>query len=308
MKNVRRPRSRARLAPAALLVALAPILGSAFACGGDDAEPVGSLTVTPARMELPYGTFRSLDLAWSPAAELEGLEGAPRVFLHLLDDDGELVRTFDQDLPGAWRTGGESTHTARIYQSFLAPPLPPGEYTLTAGLYDAAGNRWPLGGVGEPVGEREYRVATVEVPTEGEPLPTTTFSPSWSPTQAGADRQVVAFRSLAGPGAITLSELPGPGTLWLDVRVPADQAGGFTRRVLEPAGGGDGMPRVAVTADCTGFESRLSGEGSHRVDVPVTAAGDGEGCEIALQPNFVMESPAGERRSVNLEVLAWSDR
>ncbi len=302
MKNDRSPRRRAHFAPAALLLALAPLLGSALACGGDDAEPVGSLTVTPARVELPYGTFRDLDLAWSPAAELDGLEGAPRVFLHLLDDDGELVRTFDQDLPGAWRTGGEITYTARIYQSLLAPPLPPGEYTLTAGLYDAAGNRWALGGVGEPVGKREYRVATVEVPTQGGPLPATTFSPSWSPTQAGADRQVVAFRSLAGEGTIVLSEVPGAGTLWLDVRVPPDQVGGYARRVVEPADGGDGMPRVVVAADCTGFESRLSGEGSHRIDVPVAA----EGCEIALRPNFVMESPTGERRSVNLEVLAWA--
>lgn len=307
MKKVRSPRRHARLVPAALLLSLAPLLGSTLACGGDDAEPVGSLTLTPDRMELPYGTYRDLDLAWSPTAELEGLEGNARIFLHLLDEEGELVRTFDQDFAGTWRAGAGTNHTARVYQSLVAPPLPPGEYALTIGLYDAAGNRWPLAGVGEPVGKREYRVATVEVPTEGAPLPTTTFSPSWSPTQAGADRQVVAFRSLAGEGSITLSELPGAGTLWLEVRVPPDQGGGFTRRIVDPPDGGDGMPRVAVTADCNGFESRLSGEGSHRVEVPVAAEGAG-GCEITLRPNFVMESPAGERRSVNLEVLAWAGR
>lgn len=306
MKKVRSPRRHARLVPAALLLSLAPLLGSALACGGDDAEPVGSLTVTPDRMELPYGTYRDLDLAWSPTVELEGLEGNARIFLHLLDEEGELVRTFDQDFAGTWRAGTGTNHTARLYQSLVAPPLPPGEYALTIGLYDAAGNRWPLAGVGEPVGKREYRVATVEVPTEGAPLPTTTFSPSWSPTQAGADRQVVAFRSLAGGGSITLSDLPGAGTLWLEVRVPQDEAGGFVRRIVEPADGGDGMPRVAVTADCSGFESRLSGEGSHRVEVPV-AAGAG-GCEITLRPNYVMESSAGEPRSINLEVLAWAGR
>lgn len=306
------PRSR-WLSPA-LPAVLAPALVLALlcgGCGGDDADPVADLTASPSTMELPYGTYRDLALEWSTHAELDGLEGTPRLFLHLLDDEGELVRTFDQDLPGEWRAGREARQEARIYQSLLAPPLPPGAYTLTAGLYDAAGNRWALGGLGEAVAEREYRLATVEVPSGSSELPATTFSPAWSPNQAGGDRQVVAFRTLAGEGAVAVSDLPGPGTLWLEVRIPVDGADGLVRRGLDPeegpAGGGDGNPRVTVASSCGSFESRISGEGSHRIEVPMEAGEEGT-CQITLEPSFVMESPGGDRRSVNLEVLAWSDR
>jgi hypothetical protein len=262
-------------------------------------------------VELPYGTYRDLALEWSTHAELDGLEGTPRLFLHLLTDDGDLVRTFDQDLPGEWRAGRQASQEARIYQSLLAPPLPPGTYTLTAGLYDGAGNRWPLGGLGEPVAEREYRLATVEVPSGSSDLPATTFSPAWSPNQAGGDRQVVAFRTLAGDGAVAVSDLPGSGTLWLELRIPTDGADGLVRRRLDPEGGsadpegGDATPGVAVTSSCGGFESRISGEGSHRVEVPMDASEAGS-CQITLAPSFVMESQSGDRRSVTLEVLAWS--
>lgn len=297
------PRSRGwRLA---LLVALAPALALPIACGGDDAAPVATLSVSPSTVELPYGTFRDVELAWSTTAELDGLEGSPRLFLHLLDEDGALVRTFDQDLRTDWRAGREMSQEVRVYQSLLSPPLPPGSYTLTAGLYDGAGNRWALGGLGEPVAAREYRVAAVEVPSGASELPAVTFTPAWSPNQAGADRQVVAFRTLAGDGAIVLSDLPGPGTLWLEVRVPPDRAGGLVRRIVDPPEGGDGMPRVTVTSSCSGFESRISGEGSHRIEVPVEGTG-AEGCEIALSPSYVMESQDGDRRSLNLEVIAWA--
>lgn len=296
----------------ALLAALVPVLALPAACGGDDAAPVATLSASPSTVELPYGTYRDVVLEWATTAELDGLKGSPRLFLHLLDEDGDLVRTFDQDLPTDWRAGREMRQAARVYQSLLSPPLPPGSYTLTAGLYDGAGNRWALGGLGEPVAAREYRVAAVEVPSGASDLPAVTFSPAWSPNQAGGDRQVVAFRTLAGEGAITLSELSGPGTLWLEVRVPPDRAAGLVRRIVDPPEGGDGMPRVTVTSSCSGFESRISGEGSHRIEVPVEMQAEGAGgadegsCEISLAPNYVMESESGDRRSINLEVIAWS--
>jgi hypothetical protein len=103
-----------------------------------------------------------------------------------------------------------------------------------------------------------------------------------------------------------VSDLPGSGSLWLELRIPTDGADGLVRRGLDPEGG-DATPGVAVTASCGGFESRFSGGGSHRGEVPMDASESGS-CEITLEPSFVMESQAGDRRSVNLEVLAWSGR
>lgn len=285
------------------IAALALGFGTFAGCGGEAVEPVARLAVEPMEITLPYGTFAELGFSWSLLREPEGASGTPRVFLHLLDNDGNLARTFDHDLPGEWRTGDERSYRNRVYQSLLAPPLPPGSYTLTAGLYDAEGNRWPLAFEGGGTDRYEYRVATVEIPAGGPDPPAIRFSPSWSPTLAGADRQVVAFRWLSGSGAIHLEETADGGTLWLALRVPGAQAGDMRRRMVEPSEGGDGVPGVGVAADCGAFQSQVSGEGLHGLDVSIPAGSDG--CGVTLEPNYVMESVAGEARSVVLEVLAW---
>lgn len=301
MTSFRHPRMAAPSLALALLPAL--LLGALAGCGGEEPEPVARLNVEPVELTLPYGIFADLDFSWSLLAEPEGASGTPRVFLHLLDDDGDLARTFDHDLHGGWQTGGERSYRTRIYQSLLAPPLPPGTYSLRVGLYDAEGNRWPLAVEGEATGRNEYRVAAVEVPGDGARPPTVRFSPSWSPTLAGIDRQVVAYRWLSGSGVLHLDEISDGGSLWLALRIPGARSGELSRRVEEPEGGGDGVPRVDVTADCSGFQAQVSGEGLH--DVHVTVPAGTEACEVALEPNYVMESATGERRSVVLEVLAW---
>lgn len=296
----RSPRLRRAAAAALALAALA-------ACGERRGESVARLDAEPTRLTLPYGSFAEIGLGWTPATELEGASGPPRVFLHLLDARGRLARTFDHELPGPWRPGREQRYRARIYQSLLAPPLPPGDYALSAGLYDAEGRRWPLTAAGERVGRDEYRIAAVEVPSRGVELPAVEFSETWSPTLAGADRQVVALRWLSGEGAIRLRELSGEGTLWLGLSVPPAQAGSLRRRIVAPEAESGAAPWVRVRAGCSGFEAQVSGEGRHDVDVPVVPA-DG-GCAVAIQPNFMMESvkesPTEDRRSINLEVIAW---
>lgn len=299
MKEPRSPCSRilwALVLPAALGWALS-------GCGGDRGQPVASLTATPERLVLPYGAFTELELGWRVTAQAEGAVEPLRVFLHLLDAGGALARTFDHDLPGPWREGREVQYQARIYQSILAPPLPPGAYTLTGGLYDGEGRRWPLDTEGERVGRDEYRLATLEVPSRGLELPTIEFSETWSPTLAGGDRQVVAFRWLSGDGTIRLRDLHESGTLWLGLRVPADGEGDLRRRILEPAAGGEGIPRVGIAVDCSGFEAQVSGEGHHDVGVPLTLAE--EPCTVAFDADYVMDSPGESGRSLILEILAW---
>lgn len=290
------------------IVALAGGLGALAGCGAEEAEPVARLVAEPMELTLAYGSYTGLALTWSPLAELEGASGEPRVFLHLVDEDGDLARTFDHDVPGAWRPGEERSYRVPVYQSLLAPPLPPGDYSLTAGLYDAEGNRWPLAFEGERSGRHEYRVAAVDVPARGVELPAVQFSPTWSPTLAGADRQVVAFRWLAGDGTIRLTDLPGSGTLWLALRIPGEGEGGMRRRRVDASEGEDGEPpagepRVRVEASCSGFQAQVSGEGRHDVEVPVTA--DEGACAVTLTPSYVMESPGGGDQTLLLEILAW---
>lgn len=289
-----------RTVAVAWTLAASAALVVAAGCAGEG-EPVAHLRVEPGAIELPHGSYVDLRFTWEHLAPLEGAT-APRVFLHLLDPEGRLVRTFDHDPEGSWSPGGTWTYTTRVFQSFLAPPLPPGTYTLTAGLYDAEGNRWPLAVEGEAVDEGEYAVASVEVPETGPDQPALAFSQTWSPTLAGSDRQVVGYRWLTRSGDVVLTELPGPGTLWLALRVPTE-GGELQRRVNDPEAPEGAAPRVGITTSCGAYEAQVSGEGAHGIEVPVTPA---EGrCTVTLDPNYVMSTLAGDRRSLTLEVIAW---
>jgi len=284
-----------------LLVGLTLVLGLA-GCGGGGGSPVAKLEVATPEITLGHSTFRDLQLNWSMTSELAGQTGTLRVFVHLLDDQDRLVRTFDHPMPGGWAVGEEREDVVRLAQSALAPPLPPGDYRLTVGLYDGEGHRWPLDVEGDRVDTGEYAVADVVVPSEPAAVPLFSFSPTWSPTVAGGDRQILAVRWLTGPGTILLDEIPEAGELWLQIRIPEEGVGN-AHRVLLPDQPGPAEPSVHVGAPCGGFQASISGEGSHDVVVPVPAA-DGS-CAIRLRPNYAMVEDGVEQKSVLLEALAW---
>lgn len=292
-----------RLAGALAIVALAVVpLAALTACGGGDGPPVARLHVEPRELTLAHGTFSEMLLQWDMTRDIQDVSGELRVFVHLLDDQGRLTRTFDHPLPGGWSVGEERRDMTRIYQSILAPPLPPGDYALSVGLYDEAGNRWPLEVEGEEVGRSEYRVAKVVVPSGPSGSPALGFNQAWSPTMAGADRQTLAVRWLTGDGALRLSDLAGVGELWLRLQIPPAGLDG-EQRVFRPAAEETTMPSVRLVTPCSGFEAFITGDGTHDVEVPV-AAEDGR-CVIRLEPNYAMVSEGLEQRSVLLENVAW---
>src|SRR5688572_5137989 len=152
-------------------VPLFAIVLAAAGCRGR-AEPVASLAVAPKDVSLPAGHVAGWKLTWNPKAPLGDVEGKPRVFVHLLSSRN-LLRTFDHLLAEEWVPGRAQSYEIELYQSALAEPLPAGAYEVTAGLYDdVSGERWPLDSAGDEVGKREYRVATVVVPSSAAGTPT----------------------------------------------------------------------------------------------------------------------------------------
>jgi hypothetical protein len=284
-----------------VLPLLALSLLGVLACGEDDGAPVARVDVTPPQIRLGFPEVQTLRLAWNPTAELDGLSSQPMVFIHLLDAEKKLVRTYDHPFPQRWRPGTPVTYEAKLFQSQLAPPLSPGAYTVTVGLYEGK-RRWALEGLGERVDRAEYVAAQVEVPSEST-APKLIFSPQWLPVEPGADRQVLVRRWLNGQGAIRLDGVRGPGTLWLVLRIPpVDPAN--ERLELE---GDAALPSVRVLArDCGGFEMSVSGPGTHEIEVPVDVAAGSGACPIRLNSNFaVISAVTGQRRSVSLENAAW---
>src|SRR6202049_2204499 len=151
----------------------ATLLLCAAGCQRKVSVPV-SLDVQPLSTTLPYPQLATVHLTWTPgAASGEGdAPSEPLVFLHLLGAKDQVLRTFDHPFPQRWLAGAPVSYDVKLYQSALAPPLAPGKYRLSVGLYDHSGKRWALDGLGEPVRRQEYKAAEGEVPPQpGGPLP-----------------------------------------------------------------------------------------------------------------------------------------
>jgi hypothetical protein len=276
------------LAPATVALLL-------LACGGG--EPVGRLTAGEAEVTLPHGRHVPLELRWEPQRPLEE-KATPVVFVHLLDGEGSVVRTFDHAFPGAWQEGGTVVDVVGLLQSALAPALPAGEYRLTVGLYDGADRRWPLATDAEELARQEYGVARVVVPPNDARAPAFAFSDGWHPVEATGDRQTVARRWLAAEGTLEVTGLPGAAELVLGLGIPTIEPP--LQVVLEPGASG---AAVSLVSECSGFAATVSGPGRHQLRVPVPASGE---CRLRLDPTFSVLEPGSPRKlAVALEHLAW---
>jgi hypothetical protein len=235
--------------------------------------PVASLKVTPHELELGYSRAATLRLAWRLLAPLATTDGRPTVFVHLYDHPRSVARTFDHPFPEQWTVGSLVDYEITLYQSVLGPPLPPGDYWVSIGLYSSDGRRWPLQTEGDEVNAFEYRMARVTVP-EGRTSPEIAFSSAWSEQRAGYDRQVLGRRLLTTEGALRVSPTSAPGRLFL---------------ALYPAGAA--TPWVEST--CGAPTSRSWGFGVDEFELPTSTT---ESCEIRVDVE-----PSG----LSLEALAW---
>jgi hypothetical protein len=270
------------------------VLGAAAlavaACGRP--RPVASLSVEPTSVNLPHPFVSAMRFRWNPTAELGGVEGKPRVFVHVLDGGRRLLRTFDHPLPEAWAPGRPQDYEVELYQSAIAEPLHAGAYEITVGLYDDAGKkRWPLQADGEEVGRREYRLATLVVPASPPPAPTFEFRGVWLPVEPGSSKQVVARRCLAGEGSIAAVAPPSAGTVRVAASIRSGDASGTT-----------GGP-WRVSSSCSPATAEISGIELRWGAFDVAPAEANSSCEIAFTP------PLPERETylhqLCLEVLSW---
>lgn len=283
------------------LAALAALSLCALGCGEESTTPVASVQAQPTKVRLGHAEVQTLRLTWSPTLPLGDDAGQPMVFVHLLDAKKKVLRTFDHPFPQRWREGTPVVDEVKLHQSALAPPIPPGTYQLTVGLYGRDNRRWALQGLGEEVDRQEYAAAQVEVPAQ-DPGPTFNFSNTWLPVEPGGDRQMLARRWLVGRGGIRMPGVPGPGAVYLALRIPPAEGQG-EKLVLKD---GESVPSVLLRGTCGPVETSISGPGMHEVEMPVGAPPAEGNCRIILIPNYYLQSPGvKDRRAVALENLAW---
>jgi len=241
-----------------------------------------------------------LELRWQATKALPDGVATPIAFLHLLDAQGNVVRTFDHPLPARWHAGETIRDRVPLYHSAIGPALPAGDYRLTVGLYDGKEKRFAVvveGG--EELKRQEYVAAQVTVPGTAPAAPAFTFSPQWQAPEPGGDRQAVARRWLSGDGTLEARGVPAPARVWMLLRIPKVEAP--LRLLLEP---GATMPTVRVSANCGGgYSADVAGEGFHEIAVPVPAAAP---CVVSFDTNYtVVEMGTGRKLSLGLEQLGW---
>jgi hypothetical protein len=264
-------------------------------------SPVGAIRTAPADMRLGFPHHVTWDIEIAMNEPLPA--GAdPIVMVHLLDSSGMVVRTFDHRLPEPWLAGSSQSYSIVLYQSALAPPLEPGTYRLTTGIYDSGLGRWALTTDGEEVANQEYTVARVEAARGSETAPKFFFSPGWLATEAGTDVQVLGRRWLRGEGAIRVSGQRTPGTVRLQLRIPPPDA---SIEDLVLAEGYDEV-QLDVASTCGGEPQSLVGVGTHVLEVAVAAPSEGDECEIQFTPRYqIVTRRTLGGRALALDVLSW---
>ncbi|MDY7095832.1 MAG: hypothetical protein SX243_22890 [Acidobacteriota bacterium] len=281
-------------------------------CAAPDAEPVARLEIDEPTLELPFPEWRSLHLTWTPEKEVPR-SGPLLVFLHLLNEDGELVRTFDHPLDGEWVPNQPLSYEVRIFQSALGPPLEPGDYTLTAGLYTADGERFPLTVGDNEVSSprrREYRLATVSVPEVSPDAPGFAFANNWGALETGEDAQILGRRWLEDDGVIRVLNLEVPGSVWMRLRIPAEDGDGSGRtrsgRKLALRDSGQ-APTLEVASSCSGAVRILEVPGTHEEVLPVFPQAESPECTLRLSANYRLVDATTLREDVAaLEIIAWT--
>ncbi|MEM9290081.1 MAG: hypothetical protein AAGD01_00205 [Acidobacteriota bacterium] len=319
-----------------------------------ESAPVGRLQVEIGGEDLPYPQWRTLHLRWQATTALPTApsnekprsskassqapeaEPQPRIFVHLVDPEGELSRTFDQDLDEPWRPGASGRLEVPIHHSALAPPLAPGDYQLTVGLYRIGGDglpdrRFPLEvdlesssrsaartGADRPdpdspspraedattalveIGTFEYSVARLAVEPVSAEAPSFSFGQGWEPTPPREELQERQPADRQSPGARRILEDAKLDVLNLEV------PGSLLLRIEIPPLAEDlpkpDRPWLELTGDCSQAQRAIRQPGVHRLLLPIYPTGGEPRCRLDFFPHPIV----AEHAPPQLQTLGWA--
>lgn len=276
----------------AVLVVLA--VCAALACSEPE-QPVAALRASPPRVSLPFSQSASIELIWTPLAPRSALGDRPLVFVHLVDQEESLLRTFDHPLDiEDWSVGVATSHPLELTHSYLAPHFEAGEYRLTAGLYDPEGIRFALRGDGEGEGLAGYEhvVATVLIP-DSRPTSNIAFLGDWRPLENAGDLQRVRHRWMGADSRLEIAPIREPQRLGLELQIPIE--------IESSVPNSSAAPGVQVSNSCG--QGQQVGPGRHRIDLELEPGPDETDCVVELAPSVVWKDDRGTTRSVSLQGL-----
>ncbi len=261
--------------------------------------PVALVQVEPASVSLAYPQTSTIHLTWLPRSPLQVSADRLVVFVHLLDQQGRVERTFDHPFPASWTVGEEVAYPLELFQSAVDPPVPAATYGLAIGLWEASGRRWPLQADGPEIDDEEYLVAQVEVPDAARSTPKFSFSGSWLQPEETGNRQPLANQWLGHKkGQLVIWGIDQPGAAVLSLVIPE----------LPERSSNESLPAVHVSSRCAEVLGQVAGHGTHEVRVAISPAATGDSCTVSFDPNFFRVSKESEKRSALLERVSWTPK
>jgi hypothetical protein len=178
-----------------LVLCSAVVAQSAAAPGCRKAAPAEAPVATPSiRVNHNRAAAGSpIDLTYTfVVAKDAKITGDYRVMLHVVDTDEELMWTDDHNPPvptSAWKPGETVEYTRTIF----VPVFPyVGTATLQVGLYSTSDQR-RLTLAAEDVGQRAYKVATIDLLPQTENL-LTMFKDGWHPAETAGPNETAGWQ------------------------------------------------------------------------------------------------------------------
>ena len=280
-----------------LICCLASSLG-AVGCGlTDSAPPVATVAVGLDRTRVPLGGPLEMTYRFNVGEDaLAQLTDDYRVFVHFLDANGEVMFTDDHVPPvptTTWRPGQAISYERRM----IVPVYPYiGEVTIAIGLHSPVmGDRLPL--AGEHLGQRAYRVATLEMAPQSvsEFL---VFADGWHQGESEPEEPDREWQWTTGRATVSFRNPRADSTLYLEV-------GGRPELFDSPQ-------KLTLALDDTVIETlemSSSAPTYHVVSVPAASFGEADTVVLTLNvdptfvPSVVTDGQNPDERELGVQVF-----
>lgn len=216
-------------------------------------------------------------------------DGDYRVFVHVLDPDGEQLWTDDHDPPvptSKWKPGQKVEYTRTVF----VPSYPYiGEAKVRLGLYSPASNK-RLTLNAKEISHREYEVATFQLLPQSENV-FVIYKEGWHPAEVAANNPAVEWQWTKKSATVSFRNPKKDATLYIDADGRPDAFTTPQQVTLRVAG----APLATFAADSK--EPKL-------LTFPVTAAqfGTADMSEVVIEVDRTFTPGGSDRRELGIRV------
>ncbi len=245
------------------------------------APPVATPTVTLNRTKAPLGSPIEITYKFVVASDAKFTEDY-RVLVHMVDADGQMIFALDH-APEPPTTQWKPGQTIQYTRTEFLPIYPyVGEAGLRLGLYSpTTQRRLPLAGT--EAGQREYRVAQLQLQSQTENL-YTVFKEGWHPAETAEHNTQMEWQWTKKNATLAFKNPKGDATLYIDV----DNPGGVFNEPQQVQVSIGGQPIGAFTVT-------PKQEALHKIPIKADQMGAGDMVELqfTVDKTFVPAQVAG---------------